>query len=131
MEGLQYTEKASDAMIDLINWVTENTGLRGEETSGSVNLNVSGTTLMITANRGALDTDSALLSHIEDDPRYKIKYIGVHSVAGGDKRPHLEIVEREYNPVIERLDELQRNYSVESDEFADISQTIHYLRQSE
>lgn len=91
----KFGDAASDAIIDLMHWISENTGLRGAATSGNAHLNVSATTVMITSSRTHFDHQSVLLDHIETDPRYKINSIGIKSISGGEKHPYLEVVEVE------------------------------------
>lgn len=76
----KFDDEADFGLIELLDYITENTGLRGRATSGRAQLSASGSTVMITSSRKSLDHESSLLRYIDNHPELRIKHIGVKSL---------------------------------------------------
>jgi hypothetical protein len=88
----KFDDSADARLIDLLDYIEENTGLRGSATSGRAQLSAGGSTVMITASRKSLDHQSSLLRYIENHPDLRIKHIGVTSVTkDGEVEKHPDI----------------------------------------
>jgi hypothetical protein len=91
-DDYKFGEDADEQLIELLNYIEENTGLRGSATSGRAQLSAGGNVVMITASRKSLDHQSTLLRYVENHPDLRIRNIGVKSLTkNGEVEKHPSI----------------------------------------
>lgn len=88
-----YDSEPSDAILKVMAFIRDNTGLLGDYNPGKARLNTSGTTVMVTSRERRFSSHSPLLSWLNEQDDVEITYIGVKSMSGGEKHPHVEIKE--------------------------------------
>ena len=86
------SENSPQELIDLMDYIEENTGLTGDENPGNAHFSAGGTTVIITGDRSSFDSQSILLDRIEKKPRLKINHIGYKSSSYHGVRPYLEVI---------------------------------------